>query len=453
MKINVIKWAVPALIIGSLLLTACGGKYPGFKEQNGMYYKIMPDANASSDRVADSGMTYQLRMSYGNPDTLLFDFTTTPGTPINMPYTKPMYKGDINEAFALLKAGDSAVFILQADSFFMNTMRMPEVPEAFKKDNALYFYVKMLNILTAEEMEAMRQKELAEFKTKAATDLQAFIQKNYPQAKAQDNGLYVIVEKKGKGKVVKKGEYANIDFAVYNLKGQEFYDSRKTKTPQDIEIGKRFDTEGFTQGLSQMRKGEEAVFIVPGSLAFGEQGRRGMLEPYEGIKYWVRVNSVQSKAKYEAAQKKKREAEKRALEAQKAKESKTIAKYIKDNKITVKPTESGLYFIEKAKGTGKQAVAGNKVKVHYRGTLLDGTPFDASYDRGEPFEFTLGARQVIAGWDEAIAMMKEGGKAEIILPSKIAYGARGGGAVIKPYSPLKFEVELIEVIDNAKPKE
>ncbi len=121
-----------------------------------------------------------------------------------------------------------------------------------------------------------------------------------------------------------------------------------------------------------------------------------------------------------------------------------LQKYLKDNNITVKPTASGLYYIEKAKGTGPQAVAGKKVSVHYTGTLLNGKKFDSSRDRNEPFEFTLGKGEVIKGWDEGIALMNQGGKAILIVPSGIAYGDRSMGD-ITPYSTLVFDVELIEV--------
>ena len=82
--------------------------------------------------------------------------------------------------------------------------------------------------------------------------------------------------------------------------------------------------------------------------------------------------------------------------------------------------------------------------MHYRGTLFDGTQFDASYDRNEPFTFELGVGQVIAGWDEGIALMKKGGKATLLIPSAIGYGERGAGDMIPPFTPLVFEVELID---------
>ena len=96
-------------------------------------------------------------------------------------------------------------------------------------------------------------------------------------------------------------------------------------------------------------------------------------------------------------------------------------------------------------GTGKEAVAGKTVSVHYTGWLLDGKKFDSSVDRGQPFNFTLGAQQVIAGWDQGVAGMKVGGKRKLTIPSKLAYGERGAGGVIPPNATLIFDVELLDV--------
>lgn len=107
-------------------------------------------------------------------------------------------------------------------------------------------------------------------------------------------------------------------------------------------------------------------------------------------------------------------------------------------------TDSGLKYLDMVEGTGELPQAGQKVTVHYTGTLEDGSKFDSSRDRGQPFAFTLGAGQVIKGWDEGLATMKVGGRRQLVIPPELGYGSRGIGP-IPPNSTLIFDVELLKV--------
>jgi FKBP-type peptidyl-prolyl cis-trans isomerase FkpA len=107
-------------------------------------------------------------------------------------------------------------------------------------------------------------------------------------------------------------------------------------------------------------------------------------------------------------------------------------------------TASGMIYTETKAGTGEQPKPTDKVKVHYKGTLTDGTVFDSSIDRGQPATFPL--NQVIKCWTEGVGMMKVGGKAKLVCPSDIAYGDQGRPPKIKPGAPLVFEVELLEIV-------
>src|SRR5262245_52869066 len=112
-------------------------------------------------------------------------------------------------------------------------------------------------------------------------------------------------------------------------------------------------------------------------------------------------------------------------------------------------TASGLQIIDTKVGTGASPKAGQTCVMHYTGWLYEngakGKKFDSSVDRGQPFEFPIGMRRVIAGWDEGVASMKVGGKRTLIIPAKLAYGERGAGGVIPPNATLLFEVELLSV--------
>ncbi|MEL0457389.1 FKBP-type peptidyl-prolyl cis-trans isomerase [Flavobacteriaceae bacterium SZ-1-7] len=149
------------------------------------------------------------------------------------------------------------------------------------------------------------------------------------------------------------------------------------------------------------------------------------------------VRAYFQKKQQEEMAKRKEEGEKNKAEGE---------KFLAENKTKdgVQTTESGLQYIVLKEGTGAQPTATSKVKVHYHGTLLDGTVFDSSVDRGEPTEF--GVNQVIKGWTEGLQLMKEGAKYKFFIPQDLAYGAnpRPGG-VIKPYATLVFDVELLEV--------
>lgn len=118
-----------------------------------------------------------------------------------------------------------------------------------------------------------------------------------------------------------------------------------------------------------------------------------------------------------------------------------------ETKMTTTP--SGLKYSDEQVGTGTEATKGKSVSVHYTGWLdnngAKGNKFDSSVDRGEPFEFPLGAGMVIKGWDEGVAGMKIGGKRTLYIPSALGYGARGAGAVIPPNANLIFDVELLGV--------
>lgn len=200
--------------------------------------------------------------------------------------------------------------------------------------------------------------------------------------------------------------------------------------------------------LQMMGQGDSASFIIKADSFYLKTQRFNELPPFikpgENLVVTMKVLEVKSRAELEKNQKEQQAEMEKMMAERQAAEKPELDKYLADNKITTKPTASGLIFIDVKKGSGPKPKATDNVVVHYTGTLLDGTKFDSSLDRGEPATFPL--NQVIPGWTEGIQLMSKGGKAKLIIPSNLGYGPQGTGP-IPPFASLVFEVELLDIID------
>ena len=421
------------LVMVALTSLGCTSKYPGFdKTKSGLYYKLY---NVSKDTAkARQGDYIALHMRYTTAkDSMLFDSKTSMGDAVRFQLPASDFPGDIYEGICLMSPGDSAVFIVNADSLFKKTFRQANRPPFIDSNSVIKFYI---TLLSADSKAALEQKE--------KDSLAKYLQANNITVQPLPSGLYYIETTPGTGSKIDTGMMVKMNFTLTTVDGKKVFSTLDRGEPLRMEYGKAFDTPGFDEGIGLMKKGGKANFIVPSAIAFGAQGRGAMIPPYTTLLYNVEIVDIQTKAQVEKEKAEAKKAEDAKKATAKAEESAKRNKYLKDKGITVQPTADGLYYVEKVKGTGAKAAPGKKVSVHYTGTLLDGTKFDSSRDRNQPFEFTLGQGQVIKGWDEGIAMMNVGGKAILVIPSAIAYGERDNGT-IPPYSTLVFEVELLDV--------
>ncbi len=166
----------------------------------------------------------------------------------------------------------------------------------------------------------------------------------------------------------------------------------------------------------------------------------------KGLKEAVKKDDIDVQAAQNILQRAAEAIHKKEVAENAKKEAEFLAENAKKDGVTT--TESGLQYEVIKEGSGKNPTETDTVKVHYKGTLLDGTVFDSSYERNEPVEFPLNA--VIPGWGEGLRLMKKGAKYKLYIPAEIAYGERGVPQVIPPNSLLTFEVELLEILDPAK---
>ncbi len=263
------------------------------------------------------------------------------------------------------------------------------------------------------------------------------------------NGLkykFFVQNKEGKKPIVT--DFVTI-VAYYQATDTIFFDSRKSPTPYVFPVMERTYKGDLFEGLQLMSAGDSAVFLLSADSLFLKTFRVKELPRYikkgSVVKAFVKMLKMQPGEEFKKDLQAKFDAETKKQDLEKAKEDSALKVYLKEKGITAKPTKNGLYYVEVQKGTGPVAIAGTKVKVHYTGTLLNGKKFDSSVDRNQPFEFDLGKGQVIKGWDEGIALMSVGGKAKLIIPSKLGYAERGAPPTIAPFSTLVFDVELLDV--------
>lgn len=253
-------------------------------------------------------------------------------------------------------------------------------------------------------------------------------EKKFKDYEKTETGLYYkFKERNPEGKQPKIGDFIfmTVSYSCSN-------DSIPKFEPRDM-----FDAlaEPIFQGdifeaYSLLKEGEEAEFVIKAdSFFFYYLG--GQIPPFitaeDVLFFTVKMNKVKTMSDFE-------QEEKEALKS-----------YITENNITVEPTESGLYYIETQAGKGKKVETGKQVKVHYSGKFLDGTVFDSSVPRGEPITFIVGVTNMIPGFVEGVLLMNQGGKAIFILPSDIAYRESHPNAPIPPFTPIMFEVEIVEV--------
>ncbi|NNE40521.1 MAG: FKBP-type peptidyl-prolyl cis-trans isomerase [Marinicaulis sp.] len=272
----------------------------------------------------------------------------------------------------------------------------------------------------------------AEFEKIAAERLAAsmkFLNEKSAQegiAKTESGLLYEVLEEGPEDGISPISTDLVVVHYVGTLKdGVEFDSSRARGAAASFKLNQVIP--GWTEGLQLMSEGDRFRFFVPPDLAYGETPRPGgAIGPNDALIFDVELLKVQNPERNLAAS----------------------TAWLEDNakKEGVQTTPSGLQYkvLSSGKDDGASPAATDTVKVHYAGTLTNGTKFDSSYDRGEPIEFPL--NRVIAGWTEGVQLMNEGDKYQFFIPPDLGYGESGTpGGPIGPNEALVFEVELIEV--------
>jgi peptidylprolyl isomerase len=244
-----------------------------------------------------------------------------------------------------------------------------------------------------------------------------------PQAVKTASGLEYTLMTKGCGNMPQAGDVVKVHYTGKLTNDTVFDSSISRGQPFEFKLGKGQVIKGWDEGIALMHVGDKMKLRIPAELGYGGRSM-GKIPANSVLIFDVELMDIKE----------------------------SVHKWKTSGKDTV-VTASGLKIVYisdikaadfVASNTSNMPARGNKVKVHYSGFLLDGTSFDSSVERGQPFEFTLGQGQVIKGWDEGIALLHKGEKAQLIIPYTLAYGEKGYPGVIPPKSTLVFDVELID---------
>ncbi|NOX86249.1 MAG: FKBP-type peptidyl-prolyl cis-trans isomerase [Chlorobi bacterium] len=293
MKKTTFLLAVAMVWIAVVMVSCQSGeksKFPGFsKTESGLYYKFYKKGN---DTVTPKiGEYLDVVMLYGTDDSVLFDSRNLPELEqMQIPMIASVFQGDIYEGLAMMHPGDSASFIMPADSVWFKLFKMRLKPPGMDSVEYLTFDVKLNEILSEDTVKAREEVKRQKAMEQEAIDRAEYIAKNYPDAKPTSSGLYYIQVKKGKGKTPKEGQKVKVHYTGKFLDGTVFDSSKDRGKPIEFTIGKGQVIPGWDEGISMMRKGGKAVLIIPSNLAYG-QGR-GRIPPYSTLVFDVELVDI-----------------------------------------------------------------------------------------------------------------------------------------------------------------
>ncbi len=282
-------------------------------------------------------------------------------------------------------------------------------------------------------------------------DLETYIRQNNLDVQTKGDGLYYSFEKSGNGEQPKSRDYVMVNYVGKLMDGTIFDESGEE--PFIFQLGYRQVIKGWEKGIPHFSVGSKGKLFVPPNLGYGKSGAGKIIPPDAVLIYEIELLKIMDYKAYDQYMAELEEKEKMAYEktqkTQFSKDKKLIHEYASSQKMRTKRLSSGVSYSLKKKGKGDLPKDGDVMTFHYEGMLLDGSTFESSYKRNEPFTFEFGKGKAIKGLEEALRYFKKGSQGSILIPSKLAYGPMEideDGTHIPGNSVLIFKVKVLKIV-------
>ena len=283
------KWKLMLIIaaIGSSVFTSCSyfSDYPGFKKaDSGLLYKFHEENKGRKAGIGDY-VTVEIRYKT-NEDSLFFERN---GDTFPLEMIKPVFAGDINEALAMMSIGDSATFIIRADSFLLKNSHVARLPDFIDESSRIIFDVRMHNIQSHEDLEKEKENERIAGLKKEAEAINNYLIENNLAVEPQISGLFYVSILEGKGSNA-AGKRVSVHYTGKFLDGSIFDSSYSRGKPIEFDLGNGQVIAGWEEGIAKMKKGGKAILLIPSQLGYGNG--RGLIPPNTPLVFEVELIDV-----------------------------------------------------------------------------------------------------------------------------------------------------------------
>lgn len=430
-KLLLILWGVVCF----LYLFSCRKEYQ--KTRNGAMMKFYSINKDNEKPKIGDVVVIDIIQTIG--DSIIFNSSTDYKQAIEIEVKEPSFVGDIMCGILNMHVNDHAEMVFAVDSIFISMG--VDTPDFIKAGTLMKVDIVLKSIIPEKIYNEKRQHELENRKAIEDSLLTVYYTGNY---KITKDGLIIVDLNKGSGRNAKSGDIMKVYFIIQKVDGDtlfDFYDDE----PYELVYGDKALGEGFCEALGMVTKGGNAQFVIPSSLAFGSKGFEGVILPYTPLYLYLKVIDIMTSDEYEAKEKTLKEKEKADNLEKLRNESDIITKYVTNNNITVKPSLTGLYYLEKNAGEGESVDVGDIVTINYRIYNIDEVLIESSYEAGVPLSFIYGNDEMIPGIEEAVGKMKVGGRSRIIVPSSLGFGEVAIDKNLPAYSTLIIDLELVDL--------